>query len=202
MPPPVKNQRPRPGCTAMPYKGTRSYRAVPPLLGAKAPRSNPFNAGKYAPCGGLLGRLRRGFPTWAPLTGRALSVRPSVVTPPASAPVTVWRFYRLGGLTILRQSRSPRSSAWMSASAVAMLVANGNIVHVAQTQKPRLVGLAGLRADRIAEKEQQVDLVAGDARRDLLVAALRTRPESGRPPARSPRRRAFRSCRSRRYCGG
>ena len=149
---------------------------MPPLLGAKAPRSNPFNAGGHAPCGG---RLLRGFPTWAPLTGRALSVRPSAGTPPASAPVLVWRLLPLGGIydiAPVEVAALERVDERLSGRDVGR---NGDIVHVAQAQKPRLVGLAGLRADRVAEKEQQVDLVAGDARRDLLVAALRPAQEAG-----------------------
>ena len=38
---------------------------------------------------------------------------------------------------------------------------DGDIVYVAQAQQIHFIGLMGLRADRVSEKEQQVDLVAG-----------------------------------------
>lgn len=49
---------------------------------------------------------------------------------------------------------------------------DGDIVYVAQAQQIHFIGLMGLRADRVSEEEQQVDLVAGDARSDLLVAPM------------------------------
>ena len=51
---------------------------------------------------------------------------------------------------------------------------HGDVVHIAQAQQSHLVGLAGLCIDGVAEKQQQVDLIAGNAGRDLLVAALHT----------------------------
>ena len=47
-------------------------------------------------------------------------------------------------------------------------------MHIAQAQQGHLVRLAGLCIDGVAEEQQQVDLVAGNAGRDLLVAALHT----------------------------
>mgnify|MGYP006914222508 CR=1 FL=1 len=49
---------------------------------------------------------------------------------------------------------------------------HGDVVHIAQAQQGHLVGLAGLRVDGVAEEQQQVDLIAGNAGSDLLVAAL------------------------------
>ncbi len=49
-----------------------------------------------------------------------------------------------------------------------------DIVHIAQAQQRHFVGLAGLSVDGVPEEQQQVYLVAGNARRDLLVAALHT----------------------------
>ena len=46
-----------------------------------------------------------------------------------------------------------------------------NIVYIAQTQKMRRV-LVGLLRQRIPEKQQKVNLVTGNPRRDLLVTAL------------------------------
>ena len=51
---------------------------------------------------------------------------------------------------------------------------HGDIVHIAQAQQRHFVGLAGLSVDGVAEEQQQVDLIAGDAGCDLLVAALHT----------------------------
>ena len=45
-------------------------------------------------------------------------------------------------------------------------------MHIAQAQQRHFVGLTGLCVDGVAEEQQQVDLVAGNAGRDLLVAAL------------------------------
>ena len=42
----------------------------------------------------------------------------------------------------------------------------------AQAEQRNVVGFAGLGVDGVAEKQQQVHLVAGDAGRDLLAAAL------------------------------
>ena len=47
-----------------------------------------------------------------------------------------------------------------------------DIVHITQTQQGHLVRLAGLCIDGVAEEQQQIDLIAGDAGRDLLVTAL------------------------------
>ena len=49
---------------------------------------------------------------------------------------------------------------------------HGDVVHIAQAQQSHLIRLAGLGIDGVAEEQQQVDLVAGNAGRDLLVAAL------------------------------
>ena len=51
---------------------------------------------------------------------------------------------------------------------------HGDVVHIAQAQQSHLIRLAGLGIDGVAEEQQQVDLVAGNAGRDLLVAALHT----------------------------
>ena len=49
---------------------------------------------------------------------------------------------------------------------------DGNVAHVAKTQQIHLVGFVRFRTDGIAEEQKQVDLVAGDAGRDLLVAPV------------------------------
>ncbi len=51
---------------------------------------------------------------------------------------------------------------------------HGDVVHIAQAQQSHLIRLAGLCIDVVAEEQQQVDLVAGNAGRDLLVTALHT----------------------------
>jgi hypothetical protein len=48
---------------------------------------------------------------------------------------------------------------------------HGDVVHIAQAQQRHFVGFAGLCVDGITEEQQQVDLIAGDAGCDLLVAA-------------------------------
>ncbi len=52
-----------------------------------------------------------------------------------------------------------------------------DVVHITQAQQGHLIGLAGLCIDGVAEEQQQIDLIAGDAGRDLLVAALDARQE-------------------------
>ena len=49
---------------------------------------------------------------------------------------------------------------------------NGNIVHVTDAQQVHLVRLAGLGADGVAEEEQHVHFLTGDARHDLLGTAV------------------------------
>ena len=49
---------------------------------------------------------------------------------------------------------------------------HGDVVHIAQAQQGHLIGLAGLCIDGVAEEQQQVHLIAGNAGRDLLVTAL------------------------------
>ena len=51
---------------------------------------------------------------------------------------------------------------------------HGDIVHIAQAQQRHFVGFAGLCVDGITKEQLQVDLIAGDAGCDLLVAALHT----------------------------
>jgi hypothetical protein len=53
-----------------------------------------------------------------------------------------------------------------------------DVVHITQAQQRHLIGLTGLCIDGVAEEQEQIDLVAGDAGRDLLVAALDARQES------------------------
>ena len=55
---------------------------------------------------------------------------------------------------------------------------NGNVVYIAQAQQIQLVRLMGLRIDGVAEEQQQVDLIAGNARCNLLVAAMGTGQEA------------------------
>lgn len=55
----------------------------------------------------------------------------------------------------------------------------GDVVHIAKAQQTGLVRLGGLGADGVAEVQQQVDLIAGNARGDLLVAALAARHKAG-----------------------
>jgi len=45
-------------------------------------------------------------------------------------------------------------------------------MHITQAQQRHLIGFAGLCVDGIPEEQQQVDLIAGDAGCDLLIAAL------------------------------
>ena len=47
----------------------------------------------------------------------------------------------------------------------------GDVVHVAQAKQVCVIRLIRLGIERIAEKQQQVDLIIGNARGDLLVAA-------------------------------
>ena len=49
---------------------------------------------------------------------------------------------------------------------------NRNIVHITQTEQVCFVWFVWFCGDRVTEEEQQVDLIAGDACGDLLVAAL------------------------------
>src|SRR5699024_10667811 len=49
-----------------------------------------------------------------------------------------------------------------------------DVVHVTETEKVHVIGLVGLGAARVTEKQQQIDLIAGNAGCNLLVAALRT----------------------------
>ena len=49
-----------------------------------------------------------------------------------------------------------------------------DIMHITQAQQGHLVGLAGLCVDRIAEEQEQIDLIAGNAGCDLLITALNT----------------------------
>ena len=51
---------------------------------------------------------------------------------------------------------------------------HGDVVHIAQAQQRHFVGFAGLCVDGVAEEQQQIHLIAGDAGCDLLVAALHT----------------------------
>ena len=51
---------------------------------------------------------------------------------------------------------------------------NGNVVNVAQAQQVDVVRLVGLCVQRVAEEDEQVYLVAGNAGGELLVAALRS----------------------------
>ena len=51
-------------------------------------------------------------------------------------------------------------------------------MHITQPQQSHLVGLAGLCVDGIPEKQQKIDLVAGNAGRDLLTSALDPRKEA------------------------
>ena len=53
-----------------------------------------------------------------------------------------------------------------------------DVVDIAQAQQSHLIRLAGLCVDGVAEEQQQVHLVAGDAGRDLLVAALYARQKA------------------------
>ena len=53
-----------------------------------------------------------------------------------------------------------------------------DVVDIAQAQQGHFVGFTGLGVDGVAEEQQQIDLVAGDAGRDLLVAALNAREEA------------------------
>ena len=48
---------------------------------------------------------------------------------------------------------------------------HGDIVHIAQAQQRHFIGLTGLCVDGVAEEQQKVHLVAGDAGRDLLPVA-------------------------------
>jgi len=52
---------------------------------------------------------------------------------------------------------------------------NGDRVHVTQAQQHHIIRLTGLGADRIAEKEQHVDLTAADHGSDLLGTAAPAR---------------------------
>lgn len=49
---------------------------------------------------------------------------------------------------------------------------NRNVVDIADAQQVHLIGLIGLGADGVAEEEQHVHLFTGDARYDLLGAAM------------------------------
>ena len=49
-----------------------------------------------------------------------------------------------------------------------------DVMHITQAQQGHLVGLAGLCVDRIAEEQEQIDLIAGNAGCDLLITALNT----------------------------
>ena len=74
---------------------------------------------------------------------------------------------------------------------------DGDIVYVAQAQQIHFIGLMGLRADRVSEEEQQVDLVAGDARSDLLVAPMGAGQKTLDAQARGLRHKlARRTCRA------
>ena len=53
-----------------------------------------------------------------------------------------------------------------------------DVMYVAQAQQVHLVGFTGLGGDGVAEEEEHVHLVAGDARRDLLVTAVFPRHEA------------------------
>ena len=46
---------------------------------------------------------------------------------------------------------------------------DGDVVHIAQAQHVHIVCLVGLLVERIAEEQQHVNFVAGDARGNLLV---------------------------------
>ena len=59
-----------------------------------------------------------------------------------------------------------------------MLVATGIVMHIAEAEQVDVVRLMGFGdVQGIPEKQEQVHLIAGDARRDLLVAALRAGEE-------------------------
>ena len=49
-----------------------------------------------------------------------------------------------------------------------------NVVNIAQAEQVHFIGLRSLAIDGVTEEQQYVDLVAGDAGSNLLVAALRT----------------------------
>ena len=53
-----------------------------------------------------------------------------------------------------------------------------DIVHIAEPEEVHVVGLMGLGAQGVTEKQKQVNLVAGNAGRNLLVAALRAAEET------------------------
>ena len=52
-----------------------------------------------------------------------------------------------------------------------------DIMHIAEAEQVDVVRLMGFGIQGIPEKQEQVHLIAGDARRDLLVAALRAGEE-------------------------
>lgn len=55
---------------------------------------------------------------------------------------------------------------------------NGDVVHVAESEKICFVGLVRLGCERISEHEQKIDLVAGYSGSYLLVAALTSAEEA------------------------
>lgn len=77
----------------------------------------------------------------------------------------------LAGLTIMRQSRSPRARPRISISAVAMLLAKGTLLWSHQagdvTDFTGHFFVAG-----VIEKQHQIELIIGNAGADLLAAAV------------------------------
>ena len=55
---------------------------------------------------------------------------------------------------------------------------DGNRVDVVETDQVCFVRFAGLHGQGIAQKEQQIDFIAGDARCDLLVPSLLARKKA------------------------
>ena len=49
---------------------------------------------------------------------------------------------------------------------------DGNVVYVAQAEQVRVVRLIRLGVERITEKQEEVDLIIGNACRDLLISSL------------------------------
>ena len=49
----------------------------------------------------------------------------------------------------------------------------GDVVHIAKAQQVIRLRFVGLGVQGVTENQKQIDLVAGNARADLLIAALR-----------------------------
>ena len=165
----MKNKKPLPKTD----KGRNRF-VVPPFFGRKAKTSSFLSLTRKTHF-----RAAHGCLFSAGCTRRSQHLRRSVLCPIADTlPVNAVYFQsiRFGFKFTALQSRanrgSPRSRPWISTSAVAMFVATGMLFRSQRRSRFLSCGSSACFCMGSRKYSKKVDLVAGDTRRNLLIAAL------------------------------